>query len=417
MADNILGTYDLEKKIEDVVILLENTRKNYGNPDRVVEIESGIMNLVQTKLTMEAKARFSLITFSNRQNIELDYEDFTLETFKNALYGIELSPSDVANINVGLNAAFEVTVKTMQKLVEGKNFRIIIISEGSFEGKGKKWEELTNVASKVGICIDVIQISSTFGSNSEILQSITKRTMGAYFFVENISEIEGVLTSLAPGKAASIDDAFQSREDRDMKGLLEVIAADLQTLEEGIKTVEDLKNLVTQADDTMKCGICHSPDCMFCKGPAFSCGAFCPECKRFFHQHCCAGWAESQKDTPKSVFKCPVCFHLLKVPGTVHRISILKDNLIQKQRHPRTLDLKKFNINEIGAAGAVKFCSWCRNVFNPNETVFNCPECGAFYHVDCMEPMLNKTLTRCRVCDTNFGKSFLKSSGGIQRII
>ena len=71
------------------------------------------------------------------------------------------------------------------------------------------------------------------------------------------------------------------------------LRADLITLEEGIKTVADLKKLVTQEDDTMKCGICHSNDCMMCKGPAFACGVFCPECKRFFHQHCCAGWAES----------------------------------------------------------------------------------------------------------------------------
>jgi len=414
---DILGTYDLEKKIEDVVILLENTKKNYGNPDRVVEIESGIINLVQTKLTMEAKARFALITFSNRHKVELDFEDFSLEAFQEALYGVELSPSDVANLNVGLNAAFETTVKSMQKLVEGKNFRIIIITEGSFEGKGRKWEELATVASKVGIGIDAIQVSSAFGSQSDILQSISKKTMGAYFYIESISEIEGVLTSIAPGKAAAVDDAFQSREDRDMKGLLEVIAADLITLEEGITTVEDLKKLVTQDDDNMKCGICHSPDCMFCKGPAFSCGAFCPECGRFFHQHCCAGWAESQKDTPKSVFKCPVCFHLLKVPGTVHRISVLKEALIENQRQPPTIDIKKFNINEIGAAGAVKFCAWCRNVFEPNETVFNCPKCGAFYHVDCMDIMTDKTMNRCRVCDANFGKSLLKSGGGIQRII
>ncbi len=418
MSDgNILGTYDLEKKVEDIVILLENTRKNYGNPDAVVEIESGIITMVQTKLSIEQKARFALITFSNRYNIELDFEDFTQETFTEALYGIELSPSEVANISVGLNAAFEVTVKNMQKLAEGKKFRIIIISEGTFEGKGKKWEELTNVADKVGIVIDSLQMASVFGTRSEILQLISKRTMGEYYFLESPSEVEGILTALAPGKAVVGEDAFQSREDRDMRGLLEVIAAPLNTLEERITNVEELKKLVNQEDESMKCGICHSPDCMFCKGPAFSCGAFCPECGRFFHQHCCAGWAESQKDTPKSVFKCPVCFHLCKVPSTVHRITVLKDNLTESQRHPKSLDVKKFNINEIGAAGAIKFCAWCRNVFNPNETVFNCPSCGAFYHADCMEVMLNKTIDRCRVCDTHFGKSYLKSGGGIERII
>ncbi|MHA1283047.1 MAG: VWA domain-containing protein [Promethearchaeota archaeon] len=413
---DILGTYDLTKKVEDIAILLENTRKAYGDPDVVVEIEAGLINLVNTKLALEAKSRFALITFSNKYNVELDYDEFTPEAFQEALYNIELSPSNIANINVGLNAAFEVTAKNMQKLVEGKRFRIIIISEGNFEGKGKRWEELINISSKVGIYIDTIQIGQAFGRKSEILEAIAKRTGGYFYFLENISEIEGILTELAPGKVESAEDAFQTQEDRDMKGLLEVIAADLITLDEGIKTVEDLKKLVNQSDDQFKCGICHSPDCMFCKGPAFSCGAFCPECGRFFHQHCCAGWAESQKDTPKTVFKCPICFHLLKVPGTVHRISVLKENLIEHQPQPKMVDVKKFDINEIGQVGAIKFCAWCRNVFNPHEIVCNCPSCGSFYHTDCFEEMIQKTINRCRVCDAPFSSAH-KAKGGIERII
>ena len=416
MSDDILGTYDLSKKVEDVVVLLENTRKNYGDPDVVVEIEAGLINMISTKLTMESKARLALVTFSNRHNVELDFDEFSPESFQEALYGIELSPSNVANINVGLNAAFEVTAKNMQKLVEGKSFRIIIIAEGDFEGKGKKWEELIDVSSKIGVLIDTVQISQAFGRESKILQTIAKRTNGYYVNCKSASQIESTLTELAPGRVESGDDAFQSQEDRDMKGLLELIAADLITLEEGIKTVADLKKIVNQDDDEFKCGICHSPDCMFCKGPAFSCGAFCPECGRFFHQHCCAGWAESQKDTPKTVFKCPVCFHLLKVPGTVHRISVLKENLIENQRHPPKVQVKKFNINEIGQMGAIKFCAWCRNVFQPNEEVYTCSNCGAFYHKDCMDRMTEQTMGRCRVCDAPFGKS-LRSAGGIERIV
>ncbi|MHA1292621.1 MAG: VWA domain-containing protein [Promethearchaeota archaeon] len=416
MAD-ILGTYDLSKKVEDTVILLENTRKAYGNPDVVVEIEAGIISMVQSKIGMESASRYALVSFSNRHNIEIDFEDFSLEAFQDALYSIELSPSNVANINLGLNAAFEVLVKNMQKLAEGKQFRIIIICQGEFEGKGKKWEELLEISSKVGIVIDTVQISEAFSSESEILKTISKRTNGYYIQCKSISDIESTLVSLAPNRVEAGEDAFQSQEDKDMKGLLEVIAADLITLEEGIKTVEDLKNLITQEDDKMKCGICHSPDCMFCKGPAFSCGAFCPECGRFFHQHCCAGWAESQKDTPKTVFKCPVCFHLLKVPATVHRISVLKENLIEHRKEPISYEIKKFNINEIGAEGAYKFCMWCRNVFNPNEIVYHCgnSSCDAFYHIDCLEEMSEKTLNRCRLCDSQLGR--LKSVAGIERII
>jgi len=413
----ILGTYDLEKKVEDIVILLENTPKHYAKTDVVVEIESGLINMINTKLTLDKKSRFALVTFSNRHNVELNFEDFTAEAFQDALYGVELASSNVANINVGLNSAFEVAVKSMQKLVEGKQFRIIILAEGSFEGKGTKWEELINISSKVGIIIDAIQIGISISENdNELLKTIAKRTMGYFYNCKKTSEIEATLTQLAPNKIQAGDDKFQSREDRDMKGLLEVIAADLITLDEGVKSIEDLRNILIQSDDQFKCGICHSNDCMFCKGPAFSCGAYCPECGRFYHQHCCAGWAESQKDTPINVFKCPVCFHLLKVPGSVHRISVLKEQLIENQRQPKTQEIKRFNINEIGAAGAIKFCAWCRNVFNPNETVNNCPGCGSFYHIDCLDEMIDKTINRCRVCDAPFGKS-ARIVAGIERIV
>lgn len=415
MADDILGTYDLTKKVEDTVVLLENTKKAYGNPDWVVEIESGLLNMINTKLAMEKTSRFALVTFSSHSNIELKMEEFSPEAFQDALYNIQISPNNIADINSGMSAAFQVTVENMQKLSEGKRFRMVVISEGDLKEYGEKWRELVDICSKVGIIIDVVQVA-TFTNPSKTLETIASRTTGMYYLVKSPSEVEGVLTEIAPNRVEASDDAFQSQEDRDLKGLLEYVAAELKSLNEGIQTVGDLKKIVTQEDEDFKCAICHSPDCMFCKGPAFSCGAFCPSCGRFFHQHCCAGWAESQKDTPKNVFKCPICFHLLKVPGSLHRISVLKENLKENEPRPDTVELKLFNINEIGQQGAFKFCSWCRNVFSPAEEIYNCPKCNSLYHQDCMDDMTEKTHNRCRVCDAPLGGS-VKKAAGIERIV
>lgn len=416
MSD-ILGTYDLEKKIEDVIILLENTRANYGNPDLVVEIEAALLGMINTKMAIEPNSRFALVTFSDEANIELELKDFSPDAFNEALYEIELSENDVANIDVGMTAAFEVTVKSMQQLAEGKRFRMMVLSAGDVQfGENKKWEELTNVCEKVGVFVDTVQIAKPFAPKDEILERIAKRTESFFYFCDDISMLESMLSNLIPAKVEVGADKFQSREDRDMRGLLEYIAADLQSLDKGIKTVEDLKKIVTQEDDSMKCGICHSPDCMFCKGPAFSCGAFCPECGRFFHQHCCAGWAESQKDTPKTVFKCPVCFHLLKVPGELHRIQVLKTSLQDNEPVLEAYNIKKMNINELGIKGAFQYCSWCKNVFEPNEEIYRCENCGAFYHIDCAEEMMDKTKNRCRLCDAPIGLSVRKGSG-IERIV
>ncbi len=415
MSNDIVGTYDLAKKLEDIVVLVENTRSNYGNTDIVVEIEAGIMSMVDLKLSLEPKTRFALVTYSDTANTELEFEDFSRENIEQALYNIDLAETDVSDISEGMSKAFEVTVKSMQKMAEGKRFRIMIISGGSSVGTSEKWEELLNICEKVGIYIDTLQIARAFAPTDNILETISKRTESFYYKIEDISELEPMLSNLIPAKVETGADKLQSAADRDMKGLLEVIAADLISLSDGIKTVEDLKNLVNQKDE--KCGICHSPDCMFCKGPAFSCGAFCPSCNRFYHKHCCAGWAEAQKDTPKTVFKCPVCFHLLKIPGSLHRISILKQHLNDSAKLAMKHELKKININELGVKGAYKYCSWCKNVFSPNEDVYTCGGCGAFYHIDdCMDAMVEKTQNRCRLCDSPFGASVRKTAG-IERIV
>ncbi|MFO8017522.1 MAG: VWA domain-containing protein [Promethearchaeia archaeon] len=416
MSEEILGTYDLEKKVEDICVVLENTEKNYGDPDIVVEIEAGLLSMISTKLAMESKTRFALVTFSNRHEVRLDFEDFSQEVFKEALYNIELSPSNKASIDVGMNSAFQVVVKSMQKLAEGKRFRIIMVSDGKFEGKGTKWQELVNISEKVGIYIDCIQLNPHYGQESNILEKIAKRTDGTYYNVNDISQMEAILTEVIPAKVQEGDNKFQSQEDRNLKGLLEVIAVDMVTVENQIKTVEQLKELLDDESEDMKCGICRMHDCAVNGAPAFSCGMFCPQCDTFYHSHCVSGWAESQKETPKTVFKCPVCFHLLKVPGSLQRIKVLNQKLKENQREPIQKGAKKFNINEIGPPAAYKFCSWCRNVFKPDEEVYSCNACGAFYHASCMDEMSKKTMNRCRVCDAQLGKS-RKKSKGIERII
>ncbi len=85
----------------------------------------------------------------------------------------------------------------------------------------------------------------------------------------------------------------------------------LKPLSEKIKTPKDLIELVTVDSADTRCTICHSDSCMMCRGPKYACGCFCPQCGRFMHLHCASGWAESQKDMPSTVLKCPFCFFLL----------------------------------------------------------------------------------------------------------
>lgn len=415
MSD-ILGTYDLKKKLEDCVILLENTRKSYGDSDYAIETESGLLNMVQVKLQLQAKARYALVTFSNKANVELSFENFSFEAFKEALYDIELSKSPVSNLRLGLELAFQTLVKAMQQLIEGKRFRMIIISDGQFEGSSTKWEELLEKIGKVGIIIDTIEVNYGLGS-SEALENIAKRT-GGWYQICQAKDFETNLAELAVDKVEVGDEKLRTEEDRGMSALLEEIASELLSLNDGIETVADLRKLIVQEDENFKCGICHSPDCMITKSPAYADGSFCPACNRFFHLNCCAAWAESLKDTPSNVLKCPMCQQLLKVPGELHRMKVLKEELkLRLDVEGTGAEIKELNVSEIGRDGLTKVCAYCHNIFEPDGDALVCSKCGAFYHKeDCFQATLKKYIDRCKVCDSKLDMRF-STRPGIERII
>ena len=304
------------KKIEDICIILDNTSRFYGNHWIMVETSTGLAKLVQSKLTLEPGSRFALISFSDDAKIELDFDEFSLDAFVNALNCIELSDSKAANINEGIKIAYQLTEKNMKNLIEGKKFRIIIISAGIFKKTDNKWKELLEIFTRVGIVIDTIQLSKSWDPKSLILETIAKETRGSYYNSENVNEIEDVLTELV--KIQGSEDEVQSYEKDELK-VLEFVVEDLISTDNNAQLFENLRNSMNKTEEDMKCGICHSLECEDCKAFAFNCDSFCPECHRFFHQHCCAEWAKNQKDTPRTFFKCPVCFHILKIPDSFIR--------------------------------------------------------------------------------------------------
>ena len=310
--DQIMGTYDLEKKVEDTVILLDLTRQNYAEPSRAVLLEDSIREMIENKAGMSAAHRFALVGFGETAEIMLDFNDWGgVETLMQALYDKGKIMGDKIYFMKGLQKAFQVAITSMQKLAEGKVFRILIISEGQFTKETQDWNELADTAAKIGLYVDCVKLGR---NDDSTLKRISRQTSGDY--VEcTPQELKSWLPSFAAVKKQS--NVNQTEQDKNLKGLLEIIAAPLISLRENVKVPGDLLKLAASKDAASKCGICYSPDCMICKGPAFACGAFCPNCNRFFHMHCAAAWSENSKDMPTGVFKCPICFSLLKVPGAL----------------------------------------------------------------------------------------------------
>jgi hypothetical protein len=417
MSDSkILGTYDLEKKVEDTLILLEATMKNYGNPNRAVTIENAILQLVKAKASIDGSDRFALMTFGEKIETILEFSDFSFDEISQRLYNKVNILGNKAYVIDAVSAGFKIIAKSMMQLFEGKTFRMIIITEGDVtnrEGQ-QDWRELVDHSEKIGIFIDVVEITNTKHQN--VLRSLVAGTKGEYI-ISSESDAEAYVSSLAPKKKqVSVN---ETEADKNMKAFLEIIAQPLESLEKKIKLPSDLLKFVKMEDSSTKCAICYSDSCMICRGPSYACGSFCPNCGRFFHEHCFAAWAENSKDSPSpNIGKCPLCFALLKVPGAMYRVKVLQGKLkgafdVSDQK----FTAQKVKAKDLGLKGSQISCSFCRNIFDANEEIFECgnPDCHAYYHQNCFQAMAKHTKDRCRVCDTVQTRRF-DANPGLQRI-
>lgn len=400
-SGQILGTYDLERKVEDTLIILESTIKNYGDLNRAVVLEEAILEMIDAKISVNPSDRYALITYGEKVKKIIDFDDWDPKLFKEKLYNdVEILGTKAYLID-GLMNGFQILANSMMKIFEGKQFRILLITEGHVDNKPGEpdWNDLVDKCEKIGIFIDVVQINDKPHRN--FIKSLALRTRGEYIECP-LEDAVSYIQSLAPRKKiASIN---QSEKDRNMTAFLEIIAQPLVRMETKIKKPKDLLKFVTAEDDSTKCAICHSQVCMICKGPSYACGAYCPNCDRFVHEHCFAAWAENSKDTPPSIGKCPICFGLLKVPGAIFRVKVLQAQLKGKLEFNdnEKYRVEKLKAKDLGIKGAQIECLWCYKVFNADEDIIKCgnPNCNAYYHYQCFNNMINHTKNRCRLCDT-----------------
>ena len=379
------------------------TRRTYGDANRAVVIEEAIQELVLAKQRISEAHRFAVVGFGEKSEVIADFDGYSgPEAFLQALYDKAKILGEQPFFIQALNSAFQVVFRSMQKLSEGKTFRIIVVSEGQFAPEKGDWTQLTDTASKIGLYVDAVKI----GQNQDVTLKRVTRATGGDFVECKLSELKSWLPSFAAVKKQT--NINQTEADKNLKIAMDVIAAPLKTIRDQIVKPADLLKLITTEDASVKCGICYSLNCMICKGPPYACGAYCPNCGRFFHVHCAAGWAEAQSQKegmPPNVFKCPVCFSLLKVPGAVNRVKILQARLKEEFIPPTDkVDMKKVKAKELGANWASEICAKCANIFDsPDEEVLVCgnSECNAKYHVKCMDEVDQVHQGRCRVCDVN----------------
>ncbi len=388
-----------EQKLEDVVIAVDVSRSMFRRdfaPSRLEAVKQAIKNFIAQKHQIDNRDRIAIITFSSNGKI---VSEFTNEMDESVANLEPIKASGTTGLGEGLAVAIQLLVKEIQLLGE-KVFRIILISDG------KPWAstidpfKMANLASRLRIYIDTIGISELGVAYEEsILEKIAVETKGEYSRVFEAQSLSEVLATLATKKEISYSEQ-QRRGAVTDSTVLSIIAGELFRPAEASEDQTELINLIMGKEKT-KCIICYQYDCQTCHGPFFSCGRFCSNCKAPMHLHCASDWAQnSPPENNPTIFRCPRCYFLLKVPESV---QLVQKAASRQHHHQLAMEAEttRFALitketDEIASA----VCPICHMIFDftTDPRAYLCTNCGTYYHAKCLEDWLAKGEGACRMC-------------------
>ncbi len=193
-------------------------------------------------------------------------------------------------------------------------------------------------------------------------------------------------------------DVFESPPVR-RKKLMAAIAEQLQTLD-----VAEIQAISSGKSQT-KCNICFKKD----NPTTFR---RCSYCKREMHLSCVMKWAEQDQDKEESfIFRCPFCFHLLKVDPSLTKLMDLQTMRANVAKMQEAKDAGKPREAVAGCLEADQIqatfdpCNVCGSLLEPEDCVYECSNCKAVYHNRCFSATQEKPGEfYCRKCGFKFSR-------------
>jgi len=381
-------------KIEDAIVLLDTSRsmlRKDFKPNRLIVAIDAVKNFIQTKFTIDLKDRIALLTFGEETKI---LTRFTNDENKLMSSLEKLEISGKGSLNEAIAFSLQLLVEEMRK-IGGKIFRIFIITDNKIV-YDDRLTKMINIAQGLGIFIDTCQLGKSEDYNRTILKQIAKTTKGEFGFFNNSKAILNAGKSFASKKdIKSSTDYFNPNKTTDIAPLVNEIALPLRRPSLlDIRLMMDLTNKSTE-----KCQICHSTKAPLTKADFYSEGRYCPSCDRPMHLSCAAMWAK-KSEYKENVFRCPFCYFLLVLPES---ISKLLDEPPEDAPKIRIINGSNGNITKMilypeqDIENINASCSYCHSIFLGDYKVYQCENCGAYYHEPCLIKM-NEEIHACRNC-------------------
>ena len=177
------------------------------------------------------------------------------------------------------------------------------------------------------------------------------------------------------------------------------------------KGSKDQKELIAQLRGTKsysQCSICFMSDDPISKVGFNISGRYCPNCAKPMHISCASMWAKSNdKEGDGTVFRCPQCFYLCKIPASV-QTAVKMHQEVKKNARNQTNETQSFTVSPVmaaslGDAALYSACPVCNSIFEEDEQVIACGNqiCNAIYHLGCFDKLPNGT---CKSCGSRLQK-------------
>ena len=381
-------------KPEDTVVLIDVSRsmmRKDFKPDRLTVALDTVKNFIHTKFLIDPKDRIALLALGDdtRKLSSFSYEE---EKLVQSLKKLKISGN--SQFTDGIAFSLQILVEEMRKL-GGKNNRIFLITDGTPENS-QKMQKLVEIAKGLNVFIDVCQYGIAETITGSLFKKICKDTRGEYGFFNNSKAILNSGKSFASKKeSATTTDYFAPNKVEKIAPLVNVIALPLRR-----PSVLDIRLMMSiDGKGQEKCQICHSIKSPVSNSDFYSEGRYCPSCDRPMHVSCAAMWAQ-KTEYKDNVFRCPFCYFLLELPPSASKIikerqeSEPKIKLLSQDSTKDTTMILVANesISKINSS-----CSYCRSIFLGDYNVYQCDNCGAYYHEPCLEKM-NQEIRACRNC-------------------
>ncbi len=257
------------------------------------QVQGELQNFLNLKQQNDPSDRFNVIAFQEDGPTYLDHFTLDQEIILSALKAFHKTVTR-ANIAGGIFVAITFIIEVYKKISE-KNFRLVILLDDKSYKIPDQYlpvlEDLIDKVKDMPFFIDVINLNAIDAEECRKLQKLSGRTNGEYYEIYSTKELSNALKILSEKKRVKVANFYNKQKP--------VI------IQENQPFYVNLADEPINVNEVSSCAICFQKD---------DAGLVkCPSCDTVAHMTCWAQWAKISNIGITHVFRCHICYNILKL--------------------------------------------------------------------------------------------------------